>query len=448
MIKTNNLLCIFGGQARINAYTRLTSFILTLRDGAAPLLRSKRSPELTPFILSLPALRSYKRSESVVGSKDGPRINLGTNVSQSTYSKPTSTSNLSFDELRMKGFWPKISVLGVHTLILLFLSLSPLAAKQDLAKLLEAQAANPTDPIVNYNLGVAQYLDKKYVTAAPNFIRAAEHGTSNKKLVQHAQFNVAKCLERGALATLPNNWKKKETDIEDKLLDTAITSMQQACTWYKKDTADIKMQKNLVLAEDLLKKLLAKKKQQEQQNKQDKDKNKDKNQQKNNKSGEQQDQQKDGQSGNQDKQSGGKSGGQDKQDQKSGNQSGAQDQVKDKSNNEHKDNKKAGGQKSSEAPPHPGEEGDDQQSDGKEAKNDQQQQQNGVDHAQDSGKEQTSSEGTQPDDKKQASLQDRRMQAVLENLQADESKQQKALLSKQLKQSGKQQAPTNNQKPW
>ena len=124
MIKINSLLCIFGGQAKITAYTQLTSFILSL-------------------------------------SKDGPRMNLSTNVSQSTYSKPTLTSNLSFDELRMKGFWSKISVLGVHTLILLFLSMAPLTAKQDLTKLLEKQAANPTDPIVNYNLGVAQYLDKK-----------------------------------------------------------------------------------------------------------------------------------------------------------------------------------------------------------------------------------------------------------------------------------------------
>ena len=347
----------------------------------------------------------------------------------------------------------KINNLLCATLILLFLSMAQLIAKQDLTKLLEEQAANPTDPIVNYNLGVVQYLDKKYVTAAPNFIRAVEHGSRNKKLVQQAQFNVAKCLERGALATLPKNWEKRETDIEDKVLDTAIASVQQACTWYKKDPADIKMQKNLVLAEDLLKKLLAKKKQQQQ--KQDKDKNKD--QQKDDKSGGQQDQQKDGQAGDQDKQSGDKSGDQkqqpggksgDQKDDKSGNQSGPQDQVKDKRDNEQKDNKKAGGQKGPEAPSHPSKEGDNQQSEGKEAKDNEQQQQNGVDHAQDSGKEQTSSDGTQPDDKKQASLQDRRMQAVLENLQADESKQQKALLSKQLKQSGQQQTPNVNQKPW
>jgi len=337
------------------------------------------------------------------------------------------------------------------------------AAAERLQNLLEQQAHKPDDATINYNVGVAQFRAKQYASAAKNFMRAHKNAGKNKTLEKRAQFNTAKGLELETLAMLPDKWEDPKVDVDSKLLDTAISTMENACSWYKKDANDAKTQKNLEKAEETLKKLKRKKKQ-EQQKQDKKDQNKDKDKDK--KDDKKDQDQKQNEQNKQDQQDENKSKDQNQKNNTSDQQNdsqkndqkndGSKDQPSDDNavkNDQEKDDKKqnkGGGQQKPQPSDQEGKERDQQQANGKNTDN----QKNNSEQSAQHGQPQGSEEQKQPsgansmdgDDKKQESMQERRMRAVLENLQASEGKQQKSLILQQLQ--GSQQPQHNGQKPW
>jgi len=275
------------------------------------------------------------------------------------------------------------------------------------------------DPIVNYNLGVALYKAGQFDSAKQNFQRTLDYGLDNKsdaiKLRAKTYFNSGNCFYKNCLGILGPDWEKEEK-IDDKKLERAINEIKGAIEKYKNvlvlDKENEPAQNNLKLAEELLKKLEQKKQQQDQkQDKQDKQ-DKQNQDQKQDKQDQDQKQDKEDKQDKQDqnKSDQGKNDKQEKQDKK-------QDQ-KDQQDKQDKQNQDKNGQ---------------DKKDKREQEQKQEQQPSGAPAG---GKE----------EEKEESSARRGMRAILENLEDDESKLQKALIYQYMK--GTQEQEQAGQKPW
>ncbi len=294
----------------------------------------------------------------------------------------------------------------------------PIPNKDRLEKFQKLQIDKPLDPLINYNLGVALYIEKKYEQARENFKRVLDHSKDNIALIKRSYFNLGNCGYKNSLNMLGNNWETK--DIKEDILHKAHGEITDAITNYKsylvleKDTEDRKS--NLTLSEELLKKIEDKlrKEQQEKQDKKDKqDQNKDKQDQQ-----EKSDDTKQDPNGNQEK----------SDDNKDSKDESGKDKDKEKENQDqkkHDEQKKEDQEKKKQ----------EQEKKEQEEKKEEQQQNQGE------GEEQSAQQEEVP-------VQDREMRemsAMLDNLDQQEKDTQKAFLKEQIKQAGKNQ---DNKKSW
>ncbi len=330
----------------------------------------------------------------------------------------------------------------------LFTDYAKLTPEQSIERLQVEQADHPHDPQINYNLGVAQYRAGKFQQAAGNFERTLEHVGDNTILKTQTLFNHGNSRYKNVITQLPPRWEDEKTTIEPQKLEEHIAQIKQAIEDYKKvmtlDGQNQRAETNKKSAEELLKKL-EQKKQQQQDKKQD-DKKDEKDQQ-----------------DKQDKQE-----KQDQQEQKNQKQDGQKDQQKssekDKKQNQNDGSKDQGQGKGQERPDKsdgqsPGRE--DQKLDDDQGKNGEQRDRDHKSPEEQKQKSEPTSERTQEEQEMQQSSataaagaeqqqqedpEMRRMRAVLENLQSEESKTQKRLLHKAVEQ--KKPSEQQGQKPW
>lgn len=154
------------------------------------------------------------------------------------------------------------------------------STQENIQKLQDEQVNSPTDPWVNYNLGVALYKNRQYDSAKSCFERVGKN-TQDPLLTKMGVFNLANSFYSNTLEMLPPDWEQQKDFPDDKILDQALNEVSQAITHYAKiindNKKDIRAVKNNDKAEELRKKLEKKKKQNKQdkkdkQDKQDKDK--------------------------------------------------------------------------------------------------------------------------------------------------------------------------------
>lgn len=315
--------------------------------------------------------------------------------------------------------------------------------KQDPAIMIEQlqkqQIENPNDQWTNYNLGVAFYKTNKYAEAHTSFERALFTCT-DQNLKKNCLFNLGNSLYKETLAILPFNWEIN--DIDQPILEQAIELIKNAIKQYENlitlDKNDIKTTPNKNKSVDLLKKLEKKRKKQEgkknsPQNGQQEEKTKDTGEKQENHAAPTQspDQQKN-KSPEQSKEN---------QQQKQGEQGTNQSNQKsnqgryDKFDNQkQKDDSKQQTQSDRHTQPH-----DDQN----------QQKTNPQSYGMKTDEQKQEFEKEQKNVAETGTATSQEMQnltALLNNLQADEAKAQKALISETLK--NKKHIPYNSQKPW
>ncbi len=326
---------------------------------------------------------------------------------------------------------------------------------------------HPEDSIIAYNLGVAQYHASKFSDAQASFEKALKHVGVNKKLEQQCLFNASSSALQHTHGMLPEAWENKE--IDPSILDNAIQTVKKSLDWLKtfraNNTEDKKAKAAEEYAQKLLKKLEEKKKQQEQkkneqQDKQDQEQKKDKEeknneqkqqnqgnqdkqheskndqQQQDNKQEQQQNQQKN--QGQHDKQ---ESNDQEKDQGQESQQSG--DDVDQKKNEGHQDQDNRDSENNSEKNNEKPAEASDAKSDNHEPHPQPSEQETNQQDTQMQGSEQIGQQSSEP---QQESAEMKGIRAVLENLQADESKVQKRIMLRQTK--DHKQPQGSYQKPW
>jgi hypothetical protein len=355
------------------------------------------------------------------------------------------TTKLLFTLLLITGLaWaslPAFSLFGPST---------PPTPEEIIATLKDKQANDPNDPIINYNLGVACFRDSQFGEAKTNFARSLEYAGDNNELRIRCLFNCGNSCYKITLAMLPPGWEQKDQKVEQETLEKAITEIKQAIEHYEKftklDPKNKRAEKNLESAKEILKKLEEKWKQQQKQDPKDNKKDlkkqpqdqQQKDQQKNDQSDKKQDsssdkkQEKDGQQKTEKDQS--KSDRpDDTQDPRTKPEQGQGDnkeQKKDANDSQQPDNhQKSPEQKKPEQP----------EDKGKQQAPEKQQ-------SEQPGQEQPPTPGGAAQDKPEESQEMRTIRGMLDNLQDDEAKTQKALMAEKMKKIAPQQQST--QKPW
>jgi hypothetical protein len=338
-------------------------------------------------------------------------------------------------------FSKKISLTNIFFLLFMTSPLSafslfgpatPPTPQEKIAQLQEQQVDKPNDPVINYNLGVAYYKVGRTDDAVASFQRSLDHVTNDKNLTKQNHYNLGNLRYKQALGLLSKNWET-EKNLDPSLLQNVIKEVKAAITNYteafKLDSKNKKIENNLKHAKMTLDKLEKKLKdmQQKQKNqKQDQDKQQSQNQQ-------------------QQKQS--------------------QDQQKDSSEKQVKEDKKEGNQNQDQGSgQQPADDASKKDTQGKNDKlgdkKDEKKEQRDADHTQSPDKQEqpqpSDSQATQGQQEKQQTgeqagsgqedMEARRMRAILENLQADESETQKKILMRQAGQ--REQQPQSGQKPW
>jgi Ca-activated chloride channel family protein len=301
--------------------------------------------------------------------------------------------------------------------------------EQVLKILNKAQVNHPSDPRLNYNIANAYYKLGKFKDAQLNYERSVQNCIdSDISLKERSYSNWGNACYKNALRVLPDDWEKQESTIDNKTIDFAIQETKNSIAKFKNSLVLNKENKraknNLKKAEELLKKLENKKK--EQQKNQDQE-NKDQQQQKKEQKQEKQDKQskdkkssdgKDEQQGR-DKQQDQNKEGSEKREQEKG--QGKDDKFDDKKTKQDtQDQKKDSHDQPSDQSDKTREQvqPESQDIDGKEKKQDFTQPQ--------------SAQGTEQE-VGERNHQKRRMGAILDNLQADESKMQKILIKQKSK---------------
>lgn len=213
----------------------------------------------------------------------------------------------------------------LFTWILLSLSTSPLSAwswpwskaktiEDKQLELQRKQIDDPTNPYINYNVGVAAYKKKQYDTASASFDRAIHNAPDKPIFKKQAHFNLGQAYYRQALATVGSSWQTAKLSDEtiDKAIEQTVKSVKEFDAVMVLEAEHHPAKKMKAEVELFQQKLLAKK----YENKDPKDK-------KDQKKDGQQNQQGQGQGGGQDQQQGEKEGSQSNQ--KDGNQQSGSD---------------------------------------------------------------------------------------------------------------------------
>lgn len=286
-------------------------------------------------------------------------------------------------------------------------------------KLKMEQVNSPFNPVINYNLGVVQYREGKFNDAKESFLRSEK--ATNKLTSKKSTFNLGNCLYKNTLSLLGSGWEKKK--LEDKVLESAINEVKQSIEKYKQIASDEKrIEVNLKHAEELLKKLTEK--QQDSKNQPDKSEPDKSEPDQSEPDKSDKDDKKDKQDSDKDKQDNSK----DKPDKSDKDQN---KDDKDKSKDNQKDKEK---QDKSEPDKSDPDESEPDKSDGQDDKKDELDKEDEPDK---SGPDQPSGE---PKDQEL-----KNMGALLNRLQENEKKLQKALISKQLESNIRK---DTNQKNW
>ncbi|MCK4265195.1 hypothetical protein KAW80_02435 [Candidatus Babeliales bacterium] len=302
---------------------------------------------------------------------------------------------------------------------------------EDLLKALQVEV--PDDAIINYDLGVTQYKQNKFEEAKLNFDRALN--SSDPKLKSKTIFNNGNTFYKNTLSMLGKNWKNQK--LEDKVLDASMKEVKVSIEKYKEvlmlDPSDKPAQVNKKHAEELLKELEKKQQQQNQQN-QDEKKQQEGQDKKDKKEKEEENKQ-DKDCGCNNKKESEKNESKQNEEKQNGNEN------KDKNDQQKNENDKDGKQKR-----------DEEKLDQKECEEQKEENKNGGDKSkekealeeasQKSGKEQQPSMSEAKMDNREL----RAMGALLDNLQADEQKIQKALIKQGV--AGKMNNYVPGQKNW
>lgn len=310
---------------------------------------------------------------------------------------------------------------------------SPEENAQDLAI---EQINNPTDPYINYNLGVALYQTRKYDAAKNNFERAITH-TISKDLKERSYFNLGNSCYKNTFSMLPVNWEDENTKIEPEKLSPAIQEIKSAIKNYETlielNKENVMAKTNLKKAKEILEKL-NKKHQQQKQNKQDQ--NQDKQQDKQDEKQEQD------------------NSSEDKSNQQPEQKPQQSEQQKDQNKSQESSDQREQGEKkqSQENQRQPDQKQDSQHnqhtSDNQEKQSEQRQEQNNASQQQNQEPaeqmQQIPATATQNENKKESGEQ-KAMRLMLENLQKDEEHLQKTIIHRQTKD---QKPLESNQKPW
>jgi hypothetical protein len=318
---------------------------------------------------------------------------------------------------------------SLHAWSLFHTDYSKLSPQERISRLQEDQVQDPNNPEVNYNLGVALYKEKRIGDAKPNFARALEHVSKNIDLKKRCLFNLGTICFKQTQAMLPPNWEKEDAQIDQQLLAQAIAEIKQSIDYYKTlleiEPENEKAKKGLNLAQWLLKKLEKKQQEQQQNNQQQDNKNQQSQPNEQSSSGDQKQDQ---------DQSMGKS--QVKQDQKEGDQNKRERQ----------------GEKSPEHLNNGAQERENNKLGQDQNKDKEQEKINKDTHnsPQDKNPQPSTTEGTQGGKETQEnqpeSMEMRGLRAMLEDLQADETKTQKNVLLRKIAEQQPEQR--DNQKPW
>jgi len=141
--------------------------------------------------------------------------------------------------------------------------------------LADMQVDNPDNPLINYNLGVTQYREKKFEEAANSFTRAGKNALEDPQLLEKIGFNLANCFYQETISLLPEDWEK--TDLDKNIIEQAIAEIKKAIEQYDKTLSRNKQSEtgaenekakiNKKLSEEILKKLQQQQQQQQQDNK-------------------------------------------------------------------------------------------------------------------------------------------------------------------------------------
>jgi len=300
------------------------------------------------------------------------------------------------------------------------------------------------DPALNYNLGVAAYRQADYAGAALHFDRAFAHAPATNPLKIRSGFNAGLSWYQQALATLGKDWESKKLD--EKVLDDALKQAQESLKEYQKnlvlDGAHARTHEGKKQVEELIKKLLEKKQQQqkEKEQPQDKDKKDTKDQQDQQKQQPQDQQknqeQKQNQSQNQDQQQKEQQPPQDQQKkQEETSQQEQEQQQKQKQQEEEK--KEAGAQEEQQSPQKPPQE--------KTSASEENKQEAAAQKAVQTADAAEAANAMTGQEAKPESLEEKKMRALLEQLQSDEAQLQKNRMRLKAQQTP---AATQGQKPW
>ncbi len=304
--------------------------------------------------------------------------------------------------------------------------------EQVIDKLQKKQVHKPNDPYINYNLGVALHKAKKFDAASANFDRASI-GATDQELKKRCFFNLGNTLVNDALTILPTNWET--TNVPPETLDTAITKINVAIKKYDNvlmlDKQHNPAQANKKAAQELIEKLEKKKQQQAEKNNQKQDK-KDRQEEKK--------QYQEKQSEKSPK-SQGEQNSQDKNSQYQPNKDDRKDRPQDVGDK---------GQDGENKPPDQDRTTNNQQQNTQRDRHDQTPEQKPGQptptQGNETGEQKQDLAEVASEEKSPESMEQRGMRALLDNLQQDEAKLQKALIVKQLKHEGKPQE--SSQRPW
>jgi hypothetical protein len=295
----------------------------------------------------------------------------------------------------------------------IFSSYEKKAPEENIQDLSIEQINSPTDPYINYNLGVALYQTQKYEAAKNNFERAVAHSIS-KNLKERSLFNLANSCYKNALSILPVNWEDGKNQIDPEKLNTALEETKTAIKNYESvldlSKENLMAKTNLKKAKELLEKL-NKKKQDKQDQKQQKDSPETKPEQQQEQKPQESEQQKD-QNKSQDSP---------EQEQKG--------QKQDSENKQEQSDKK-------QDPQH------DKTSSNEQAQKKDSQQEQSQDNA---SQQQDQMQESAQIDKEKESAEQKAMRSMLENLQNEEENLQKAIIQRQTKD---QKPLQSGQKPW
>ena len=145
-------------------------------------------------------------------------------------------------------------------------------------KLKMEQVDSPFNTMISYNLGVVQYREGKFNEAKESFLMAeksTDKSTYTDWSDKRSTFNLGNSLYKNTLSILGPGWEKKK--LEDKVLESAISEVKQSIEKYKKlPSWEERATVNLKYAEELLKKLTEKQQNQDKPDQSDKDDKKDK----------------------------------------------------------------------------------------------------------------------------------------------------------------------------